>query len=189
MVQSFQEYVSSRSVALNKIHESLGENLEWAISEISKTFKNEGRLFICGNGGSAADAQHVAAEFVNGMSHPNNLHLPAIALSTDTSVITAHANDYSFDGVFEVQLRALAKPGDCVLLLTTSGKSRNVAHALKYCQKFGISSIVITGNSVKMSDYSMITIAIPSSNTQVIQELTLIVEHYICERVIEGLRN
>ena len=173
---------------LSQIPTSCKTDLEIAVAMLTETVKNGGRILICGNGGSAADAQHVAAEFVNGMSHPNDLHLPAIALTTDSSVITSHANDYNFDGVFEVQLKALARPGDCVLLLTTSGKSRNIIQALKYCQDFELTSIVITGKNSIISHESTIVLAIPSANTQVIQELTLIIEHFICEKVIETLK-
>ena len=185
---SFEGHLKSRLSALQIMKDSPKLDIDRAVNRIIQCFTSGGKVFICGNGGSAADAQHVAAEFVNGMSHPNDLHLPAIALTTDSSVITSHANDYNFDGVFEVQLKALARPGDCVLLLTTSGKSRNIIQALKYCQDFELTSIVITGKNSIISHESTIVLAIPSANTQVIQELTLIIEHFICEKVIETLK-
>ncbi len=185
---SFEDHLKSRLFALQIMKDSSKLDIDRAVNRIIQCFASGGKVFICGNGGSAADAQHVAAEFVNGMSHPNDLHLPAIALTTDTSVITSHANDYNFDGVFEVQLKALARPGDCVLLLTTSGKSRNIIQALEYCQDFELMSIVITGKNSIISHESTIVLTIPSANTQVIQELTLIIEHFICEKVIETLK-
>ena len=188
MSNTFEMHLEARLTAIQGIENSHAEIIERAVAELIRTFKNQGRLFICGNGGSAADAQHVAAEFVNGMSHPNELHLPAIALTTDTSIITSHANDYNFDGIFEVQLKALANPGDCVLLLTTSGKSRNIIRALKYCQDNKLTPIVITGeHSISNNDAGLV-LRIPSANTQVIQELTLIIEHFICGKVIQGLK-
>jgi D-sedoheptulose 7-phosphate isomerase len=188
MEKTFEQHLDLRLLALKGIQDSHENLIERAVEEITKTFKTGGKLFICGNGGSAADAQHVAAEFVNGMSHPNELHLAAIALTTDTSIITSHANDYNFEGIFEVQLRALANSGDCVLLLTTSGKSRNIIRALKYCQDHKITPIVISGEHSMLDKDAGLVLRIPSSNTQVIQEVTLIIEHYICERVIENLR-
>lgn len=188
MIHAFDQYVELRKQTLEKLLNSDPRNLLHAIGKIIETFNNNGKLFTCGNGGSAADAQHVAAEFVNGMSHPNDLHLPAISLTTDTSILTSHANDYNFDGVFELQLRALASPGDCVLLLTTSGKSRNILQALKYCQNHDLTPIVITGNNSLLENDSTIVVSVPSANTQIIQEMTLIVEHFICEKVIEALK-
>jgi phosphoheptose isomerase len=185
---TLEMHLEERLTAIQSIEISHTEIIERAVVELVQTFKNRGKLFICGNGGSAADAQHVAAEFVNGMSHPNELHLPAIALTTDSSIITAHSNDYNFDGVFEVQLKALANPGDCVLLLTTSGKSRNIIRALKYCQDHKLTSIVITGEHAIPNNNGGLVLKIPSTNTQVIQELTLIIEHFICEKVIQGLK-
>lgn len=173
---------------LEGLSQSIHQNLDKVIIEVTKTFSSNGKLFICGNGGSAADAQHIAAEFVNGMSHPNDLHFAAIALTTDTSILTSHANDYSFDGVFEVQLKALASPGDCVLLLSTSGKSRNITQALKYCRESHITSILITGENAFQNDNQTIVLNIPSTDTQIIQEISLMIEHYICEKVIENMK-
>lgn len=188
MNNTLEIHLEARLIAIHRIENSHAEIIERAVAELIQTFKNCGKLFICGNGGSAADAQHVAAEFVNGMSHPNEMHLPAIALTTDTSIITSHSNDYNFDGIFEVQLKALAKPGDCVLLLTTSGKSRNIIRALKYCQDHKLTSIVITGENSILNKDAGLVLRIPSADTQIIQELTLIMEHFICEKVIQGLK-
>lgn len=184
---TFEEHLEMRLSALRELKGFHKNQIDQAVEKISNTFKSKGRLFICGNGGSAADAQHVAAEFVNGMKHPNWMHLPAMALTTDTSIITSHANDYDFEGIFEVQLKALANPGDCVLLLTTSGKSINIIKALEYSNLHKISSIVITGENSMPNEDAGLVINIPSANTQVIQEITLIIEHFICERVIEKL--
>lgn len=188
MIDAFGDFVELRQSTLANLKAFNAENLYKAIRQIIETFSNNGHLFICGNGGSAADAQHIAAEFINGMSHPNDLHLPAIALTTDTSVLTAHSNDYDFKSVFEVQLKALSKPGDCVLFLTTSGKSKNILTAIEYCLKKGLPSIVLTGNHSNLNNFDLISIKIPTSDTQIIQEMSLIVEHYICGEVIAELR-
>lgn len=188
MVNTLSNYLESRKLTLQILIDSHSHYVDAAITQITRTFANNGKLFICGNGGSAADAQHIAAEFVNGMTHPNNVHLPAIALTTDSSVLTAHSNDYSFNSVFEVQLKALSNKGDCVLFLTTSGKSKNILKAIEFCSKKGLPSIVITGDHLNLDKYDLITVKIPSSNTQVIQEVSLILEHYICEKVIDKFR-
>ena len=186
---NFESYLEFRMLAIEKMSQVIQESLKDAIGKVTETIQSNGKLFICGNGGSAADAQHVAAEFINGMSHPNNLHLPALALTTDTSILTSHANDYSFDSIFEVQLKALAQPDDCVLLLTTSGKSKNILRALQYCHTKKLRTILIMGSSSTFTDGNATVIRIPSTNTQVVQELTLMVEHFICERVIANVSN
>jgi D-sedoheptulose 7-phosphate isomerase len=188
MVDTFSHHVQLRKRTLGALTDSNPENLYRAIDQIIKTFTSHGKLFICGNGGSAADAQHIAAEFVNGMTHPNGLHLPAIALTTDTSVLTAHANDYSFQSIFEVQLKALSRPGDCVLFLTTSGKSSNIVKAIEYCTEMDLPAIVITGNHSNLDNFDLISIKIPTVDTQIIQEMSLILEHYVCLEVIAELQ-
>ena len=188
MYHSFSDFAELRKSCVSSLQNISPEGLKNAIKQIVETFANNGQLYICGNGGSAADAQHIAAEFINGMNHPNNLHLPAIALTTDTSVLTAHSNDYNFHTVFEVQLKALAKPGDCALFLTTSGKSKNILKAIEYCARIGLPSIVLTGENTNLDKFNLICIKIPAVDTQIIQEMSLIVEHYLCGEVITELR-
>jgi len=153
------------------------------VEKISECFLNGGKLIICGNGGSAADAQHVAAEFVN-RYRLDRAPLPAISLSTDTSIITAIANDFSFDQIFSKQIQALAKNKDCLLAISTSGKSPNIINALKTAKNIGCSTLSLTGkDGGDMPALSDLVLIVPSDETPVIQEIHLVIEHLICDLV------
>lgn len=148
-----------------------------------KQFRAGKKLLICGNGGSASDSQHIAAEFV-GRFQLNREALPAIALSTNTSILTAVGNDYSFDIIFSRQVEALGQPGDIVWGLSTSGKSSNVLHALKRAKDMGLITVGMAGNQggllQEFADYSLF---VAEKNTPYIQEIHLITYHQICEQV------
>jgi len=149
-----------------------------------ESIKSGGTIFFCGNGGSAADAQHLAAELV-GRFMLERRPLPAEALTVNTSVLTAIANDYSYDKVFSRQLQAKGKKGDILFAISTSGQSKNVLEAIKTAKKMGIKSIVLCGNNKEtplslLSDYS---IHIPSSKTPRIQELHIMAGHIICDEI------
>ncbi len=150
---------------------------------IAKTFKAKNKLFIFGNGGSAADAQHMAAEFVGRFSK-DRPGLPAIALTTDTSAITAIANDWDYSYVFTRQLEALANVDDVVLGITTSGKSSNVVRAIEHAAYKGMPTICLTKEFdcpvTTFSEYILVT---GGESTQIIQERMLMIEHMICELV------
>jgi D-sedoheptulose 7-phosphate isomerase len=147
------------------------------------------KLMICGNGGSAADAQHIAGELVCRF-YRDREPVSAIALSTDTSVLTAVANDYSYECVYSRQVKALGKSGDILLGISTSGNSRNVLEALKIAQQLGIRTILITGKSDRdIASYSNIVINVPSADAPRIQEMHLLIEHLICEIVEKELFN
>jgi D-sedoheptulose 7-phosphate isomerase len=158
-----------------------------AIAEVTdlmvKQFRTGKKLLICGNGGSASDSQHIAAEFV-GRFQLNREALPAIALSTNTSILTAVGNDYSFDVIFSRQVEALGQPGDIVWGLSTSGKSSNVLHALKRAKDMGLITVGMAGNQggllQEFADYSLF---VAEKNTPYIQEIHLITYHQICEQV------
>mgnify|MGYP001046307269 CR=1 FL=1 len=153
--------------------------------EIAKTFINGGKILLLGNGGSAADSQHIAAEFINRfkMERPP---LPALALTTDTSVITSISNDYDFKDIFVKQLVAIANEGDVVWALSTSGNSPNVIRALQYAAKNNLKSVGFTGNKGdKMLGLCDILLAAPTDNTPRIQELHITSAHIICELVDE----
>ena len=145
--------------------------------------KSGNKLMICGNGGSAADAQHVAGEFVCRF-YKDREPLPAIALTTDTSVLTSISNDYSYDDVFSRQVKALGKSGDVLLGISTSGSSMNVLEAFKTAQAMGIKTVLLTGQIEKeIAKISDLTIHTPSTDTPRIQEMHLLIEHIICEIV------
>lgn len=139
-----------------------------------------GKILICGNGGSAADAQHLAAEFVNRFL-VNRRPLPAIALTTDTSILTAVGNDFGFDLVFAKQVQALARPGDVLLALSTSGNSPNVLAALDAAQKAGATVIGLTGKGGgAMAGACDHLLAVPAAFTPVVQEVHIAVGHLFC---------
>jgi D-sedoheptulose 7-phosphate isomerase len=153
--------------------------------EITGALKKGGKLIVFGNGGSAGDAQHIAAELV-GRFQKERPALPSIALTTNTSIITALANDFGYDTVFTRQLEALAKKGDIVLGISTSGKAKNVNLAIKEARKMGLKTIAFSGGDggelAKLADK---TIVVKSRITARIQEAHITIGHIICE-LIEG---
>ncbi len=168
----------------------LEENLNTlvaAIKRIAESLSQGGKLLLFGNGGSAADAQHLAAELVNRYLRERS-PLPAIALTTDTSILTSVANDSSFEEVFARQIRALGRKGDVALALSTSGNSPNVLKALDVCREMGIHTVGLTGGSgggmAGRVDYLL---CVPASSTPRIQEAHLLIGHTICELVEELL--
>jgi D-sedoheptulose 7-phosphate isomerase len=161
--------------------------VESAAKVIINAFRNKRKLLLAGNGGSAADAQHLAAEFVNrfGFDRPG---LPAIALTTDTSVLTAVGNDSAFDKVFSRQIEAIGSPGDIFMGISTSGTSHNLVEALNACRKQKIETIGLTGiYGGQMKDLCHICIKIPSGETPRIQEAHILIGHIICNLVEEEM--
>jgi D-sedoheptulose 7-phosphate isomerase len=151
--------------------------------KIASAFTRDRKLMLCGNGGSAADAQHLAAEFVNRflLERPP---LPAIALTTDTSVITSIGNDYSFDEIFTKQIKAIGVEGDVLLAITTSGNSLNVLSALRTARKMGLYSAVLTsGSGGKAQKLADLCIAVKSGTTPRVQEVHIFAEHLVCQLV------
>jgi D-sedoheptulose 7-phosphate isomerase len=150
---------------------------------ITAAIKSGNKLMICGNGGSAADAQHMAGEFVCRF-YKDRDPLPAIALTTDVSIITAVSNDYTYVDIFSRQVRAIGRKGDILFGISTSGSSKNVLEALKIAKEIGIKTVFLTGETKKdIEKISDIVIKTPSSDTPRIQEMHLLIEHIICEIV------
>ena len=151
---------------------------------VADAYRNGKKLLLCGNGGSAADCQHMAAELMNRLTKDvQRRALPAIALTTDTSFLTAFANDLGFKGVFERQVEALGERGDVLLGISTSGSSENVVQAMRLATTKGLNRIALIGEGGVLRDMADVTIAVPSTQTQYIQESHLSVEHLICELV------
>lgn len=151
-------------------------------------FQSGGKLLLCGNGGSAADCQHMAAELVSRMTRTLvRPGLPVLALTTDTSFLTAYANDYDYADVFVRQVEAFGRPGDVLLGISTSGNSENVVRAVDAAHRAGMRVITLTGESGRLTQMGEVSITIPSSNTQYIQEAHLGVEHLLCFFVEHGL--
>ena len=156
--------------------------------EIVRAFKNGNKVLICGNGGSAADSQHFAAEFVNAFSRDlDRKALPAMALSTDTSILTSIANDFEFENIFARQVAAYGKPGDVLVVLTTSGSSKNCLLAATMAKSMNVTSISLTRVDGRISSITDISIEVPSQNTQHIQECHMLAYHVITELVEDEL--
>jgi len=159
------------------------EKVEKIASEIIESIRNGGKLMICGNGGSAADAQHMAAEFVNRFLKERK-PLPAIALTTDTSNITSIANDYSFDEIFSKQVEALGRKGDVLIGISTSGNSNNVLKALVKARELGLRTIGLLGrDGGKIKAHCDIFMTVGSTSTPRIQEVHEFVIHTVCKMV------
>ncbi|MBN1904839.1 MAG: D-sedoheptulose 7-phosphate isomerase [Deltaproteobacteria bacterium] len=151
--------------------------------KIASAFTSDRKLMLCGNGGSAADAQHIAAEFVNRleMERPP---LPAISLATDSSIITCIGNDYSFNDIFTKQVKAIGLEGDVLLAISTSGNSQNVISAAEAASEMGIYVAALTGcNGGKLKDVSDLSLIVPSERTARIQESHILAGHIICKLV------
>jgi len=158
---------------------------ELAAQMIATSMRKGGKLMLCGNGGSAGDSQHLAAEFVATLDHTKpRLGLPALSLTTDTSFLTAYANDFEFEGVFARQVEALGQPGDVLLGISTSGNSKNVLAAAKAAKDNQISVIAFTGETGgQMADCADLLVAIPSRTIMHIQECHIALGHAITARV------
>jgi D-sedoheptulose 7-phosphate isomerase len=157
-----------------------------AAMQIVTSLRGGGKVLFCGNGGSAADAQHLAAEFT-GRYLKERRALPALALHANTSSLTAIGNDYGFDLVFARQLEALGNQGDVLVGISTSGNSRNVLRAMEVAKSKSIYTIVLTGSGGKMKDLADCAICIPSTETPRIQECHILTGHIICEIAEEML--
>ena len=148
-----------------------------------ETLKNGNKILLCGNGGSAADAQHIAAE-LTGRYKSERRGLPSIALTTDTSALTAIANDYGYERVFDRQLEALANEGDLLIAISTSGNSPNILSALKTARELGCQTIGLSGrDGGLMNDACNLNVVIPSEDTPRIQEMHILVGHTICQAI------
>jgi len=176
------KYIEQSIEVKNKLlsNQKIINCIKLASELVFKCLTNGGKLIIAGNGGSAADSQHIAAEFVSRFMFDRD-GLPSIALTTDSSVITAIGNDYGFENLFSRQLQALAKPMDIFLAISTSGNSPNILKALEFCKRNNIKSIGLTGNNNgKMNGLVDFLIDVPSTETSFIQESHICIGHIIC---------
>ncbi len=174
-----------RSAELKKhVAEHCVESILAAVHLVSDCFEKEGKILLCGNGGSAADCQHMAAEFMSRLTKDfNRPGLPAIALTTDTSFLTAFPNDYGFEGVFQRQVETLGKAGDALIAISTSGNSANVIRAVEAAKEMDMGVVALLGNAGLLADMADVVISVPSIVTQYIQEAHLAIEHIICDLV------
>jgi D-sedoheptulose 7-phosphate isomerase len=177
-----KRFKESAEVKTRFLKENLSQLLD-AIKLIAHAFEGGNKLFFFGNGGSAADAQHLAAEFVNRyvMDRPP---LPAIALTTDTSILTSISNDFAFDEIFAKQLRALGKEGDVAIAISTSGNSSNVIKAVEVAKEMRMKTVALTGNDGgALAKKANISLNVSSTSTPRIQETHILIGHILCEMV------
>ena len=179
-----REYLLESASVKQQVSDKCTDSILAAGALISETFQAGGKMLLCGNGGSAADCQHMATEFVSRLTKDfERPGLPAIALTTDTSFLTAFSNDSGFEGVFERQVQALGKPGDVLIGISTSGNSVNVIRAMKAAQASEMHTISLLGCGGRLAEISQVAISVPSTDTQHVQEAHLAIEHILCELV------
>ncbi|GAB6140314.1 D-sedoheptulose 7-phosphate isomerase [Methylosoma difficile] len=159
---------------------AINGDIEAAGDLLVNTLNQGGKILLCGNGGSAADCQHIAAELVV-RYEIDRVALPALALTTDSSILTAHSNDVGFESVFSRQVEAFGQAGDCLIAISTSGKSPNIIKAAQVAQQKGLSVIAMTGgNGGQLLPHASIGIVVPSSVTARIQEAHILIGHWWC---------
>lgn len=183
----WRDHFAAHRAASEATERELGATFAAVAADLSAVLKAGGTIFFCGNGGSAADAQHLAAElsvrFIG-----DRPALRAMALSTDYSSLTACGNDYGFEEVFARQIEALGRPGDALVAFTTSGASRNVVRALQTARAMGLSGILMTGpkNGVACREADTV-VAVPARTTAQIQEMHITIGHALCRAIEQAL--
>lgn len=190
-----KDYIRCRLKASIEVKQSIMENntlinmISQASEAIIKCYQGNGKVLVAGNGGSAADAQHFAGELVNRFNFDRK-GLPCIALSTDSSVITAVSNDFSYSKIFWKQIEALGCRGDVFIGISTSGNSANIVEAMQLCREIGITTIGLTGEmNGKIDNLCDCLIKVPSDKTPLTQEAHLTIEHIICGIVESAIFN
>lgn len=171
---------SLNALAADSVNQEIMEKMAIVIAD---AMQRGGKLLIAGNGGSAGDSQHIAGEFLSRLMYDRPA-LPAIALTVDTSVITAIGNDYSFETIFERQIMALGRPGDVFLAISTSGSSKNILRGLEAARHQGLTTLGFSGQAISpmhsMCDH---VLAVPSRDTPIIQQMHIVAAHIICALV------
>jgi len=177
--KEIKEHINTIEKALS----SMVVDIEKVSNMAIDTLKNGNKILLCGNGGSAGDAQHISAE-LTGRYKKERRGLPAIALSTDTSAITAIGNDYGYDRIFDRQVEAIGNSGDMLIAISTSGNSQNVILALKVAKDMGMSCIGFSGkDGGDMDSLCDINLVVPSNDTARIQETHILIGHIICQNI------
>ena len=181
MLQTIQKEFQSHLETINKVINYMEDDIVKSSSIIVEALKNGNKILLCGNGGSAADAQHIAAE-LTGRYKTERRGLPGIALTTDTSALTAIGNDYGYDRVFDRQVESLAQKGDLLIGISTSGNSKNVINAFNVGREIGCKIIGFSGrDGGAMNDLCDINLVVPSDDTPRIQEMHILFGHTICQ--------
>jgi D-sedoheptulose 7-phosphate isomerase len=181
MKQTINNEFQSHLETITSVINTMEEQLESASKLAVETLKNRNKILLCGNGGSAADAQHIAAE-LTGRYKTERRGLAGIALTTDTSALTAIGNDYGYDRVFDRQVESLANKGDLIIGISTSGNSKNVVNALRLARELGCKTLGLSGrDGGEMNKVCDINLVVPSNNTPRIQEMHILFGHTICQ--------
>jgi D-sedoheptulose 7-phosphate isomerase len=182
-------YLRTSAETMGRVEAACLPDIEAAAAVMTDALRGGGKLLICGNGGSAADAQHLATEFVSTLTVDNRRpSIPAIALTTDTSVLTAIANDFGLEGIFSRQVEALGRPGDVLIAISTSGDSANVVQAAVEAARRGLEVVALTGASGgALAGDADVCIRVPSTVTAHIQECHLAIEHLLASLVEDAL--
>lgn len=183
MSEHFADALNDLAATAARVAQQLGPSLDKALGMVRDTVRRGGTLYFCGNGGSAADAQHIATEYVVRYMR-NRRAYPAVALTTDTSLLTAAGNDFGFDEVFARQVDALAKPGDLLVVHTTSGNSPNIIRAAEAARAKKVDVLALSArDGGKIKAIATHTVLVPTDRTDRAQELHLCIQHVICDVV------
>ena len=184
----FEDEINNHILSIESFLKNNFDDFNNFLNLVIKTLKKGNKIILFGNGGSASDAQHIAAELVVKYKKKRK-SIPAISLSTDTSTLTAIGNDFSFNDIFSRQLESIGKPGDIAIGITTSGKSKNVINALKLAKKKKITSVILTKkkypNKKQIEKVSDLILGVPADETARIQELHILVGHLMCAVIDE----
>jgi len=187
MNDAFKSSLQELIATADRVSRELGPALDEALRLVRETVRRGGTLFFCGNGGSAADAQHLATEYVVRYMRTRRAY-PAIALTTDTSLLTAAGNDLGFDEVFARQVDALARPGDLLVIHTTSGNSPNLLRAAEAARAKGVAVLAMSArDGGKLKALATHSVIVPTDRTDRAQELQLCIQHIICDVVERDL--
>ncbi len=188
MLEMIQKELHSHKETIEKTIEIMVPDIQEASILMVNTLKGGGKVLLCGNGGSAADAQHIAAE-LTGRYKSERKGLPAIALTTDTSALTAISNDYGYDRVFDRQVEALANKGDLLIGISTSGNSQNIISALTSAKAAGCQTLGFSGREGgKMNKVCDINLVVPSTDTPRIQEMHILIGHILCQAIDDAFQ-
>jgi phosphoheptose isomerase len=182
-IERLRRHVAGSIETKQRLLERCSGQILAAAERMITCFQQGSKILLCGNGGSAADAQHIAAEFVSVLSQSfPRPGMPALALTTDSSILTASANDFGFEGVFARQVQALGRPGDVLVGISTSGNSKNVLRAIEYSREHGIFSIALTGETGGIiAGAAELAVCVPANITQYIQESHIMIGHILCD--------
>lgn len=185
-----RQIISTSADVKRAMLNACANDIDIAANILTDAVKNGGKILWCGNGGSAADAQHMATELMGGLRDHDRPAIASIALTTDSSFLTAWSNDTNFNTIFSRQLDGLGKAGDVLVAISTSGNSENIVQAVERAKAMDMAVIILTGLSGgKLRDKGDVVIRIPSDDTQRIQEGHLLAEHIMCEMVENAILN